>query len=42
MKELRKLIALKLFDWSMEIMPNCKFKDEINQVILNNIIDGLD
>lgn len=41
-KEIRKLIAVKLLDWSFSIMPDCRFKTELAKLMSDNLLDGID
>ncbi len=40
--ELKKLIAVKLLDWSFRIMPDCKFKIELAKLMTNELLKGID
>jgi len=40
--ELKKLIAVKLLDWSFKIMPDCKFKIELAKLMTNELLKGMD
>jgi len=40
--ELKKLIAVKLLDWSFSIMPDCKFKIELAKLMSNELLKGMD
>lgn len=41
-KEIRKLIAVKLLDWSFSIMPDCRFKNELARLMSDKLLDGID
>lgn len=41
-KEIRKLIAVKLLDWSFSIMPDCRFKTEMAKLMADKLLDGMD
>ena len=41
-KELRKVIALRLLVWSIQVMPTCKLKEELLKAIVTNVMDGME
>ena len=41
-EEIKKLIALKLLNWSFEIMPDCKFKIKLAILMVNELSKGID
>lgn len=40
--ELKKLIAVKLLNWSHSIMPDCNFKLELSKLINSELLNGMD
>ena len=40
-RELKKIIALQILDWSVSIMPDCEFKRKLVDLLINELLEGM-